>query len=310
MDISIWVWVGFTAFIVAMLAIDLLLDRGKGAPTLRRSIAWSLVWIGLGVGFAGILWAWQGGNAAGEYTAGYLIEKSLSVDNVFVFAVIFTALAVPAAQQKRVLFWGVLGALVFRGLFIAAGAALLDAAHFVLYVFAAILLLTAVKLARHSHINVDPRRNLIVRALGRVMPVTDGYEGNRYLTRRNGVLYATPLLAALIAVETTDVVFALDSIPAIFAITDDPFIVFTSNAFAILGLRALYFLLAGSRAKFHYLGVGLAGILGFAGAKMALSDVWHPPVLLSLGVIVAILTAAVIASIRRDRRLVPAGGAA
>ena len=310
MNISIWVWVGFTAFVVAMLAIDLLLDRRKGAPTLRRSIVWSLVWIGLGVGFAGILWAWQGGDVAGEYTAGYLIEKSLSVDNVFVFAVIFSALAVPAAQQKRVLFWGVLGALVFRGLFIAAGAALLDAAHFVLYVFAAILLLTAVKLARHSHIAVDPRRNVVVRALRRVIPVTDDYEGNRYLTRRNGVRYATPLLAALIAIETTDVVFALDSIPAIFAITDDPFIVFTSNAFAILGLRALYFLLAGSMAKFHYLGVGLAGILGFAGVKMALSDVWHPPVPLSLAVIVAILAAAVLASIRRDRRLVPAGGAA
>jgi tellurite resistance protein TerC len=301
--VSLWVWIGFTAFVLAMLAIDLLLDRGKGAPSLRTSLVWSTIWIGLGIGFGGILWAWQGGEVAGEYAAGYLIEKSLSVDNVFVFAVIFTALAVPAELQKRVLFWGVLGALVFRGLFLAGGAALLDATHVVLYVFAAILLFTAVKLARASHVSVDPGRNIVVRALRKVLPVTEGYEGSRFLVRRQGVLYATPLLAALIAIETSDVFFALDSIPAIFAITDDAFIVFTSNAFAILGLRALTFLLAGSLAAFHYLGIGLAAILGFAGLKLALSDIWHPHVGLSLGVIVGILAVAVAASLLRGRRL-------
>ena len=303
MDVSNWVWIGFTAAVLALLGVDLLLGRGEDAPSFRSSLVWSAVWIGLGAAFAGVLWLWQGGGVAGEYAAGYLIEKSLSVDNVFVFAVIFSALAVPDNLRKRVLFWGVLGALVFRALFIAAGAAMLDAAHAVLYVFAAVLLVTAVKLARHSNIKVDPNRNIVLRGLRRLLPVTEGYEGGRFLVRRAGVLHATPLLAALIAIETTDIVFALDSIPAIFAITDDPFIVFTSNAFAILGLRSLTFLLAGSMARFHFLGLGLAGVLGFAGLKLALSDLWHPPVLLSLGLIVAILTAAVLASLVRERRL-------
>ena len=303
MDVSNWVWIGFTAAVLALLGVDLLLGRGEDAPSFRSSLVWSAVWIGLGAAFAGVLWLWQGGGVAGEYAAGYLIEKSLSVDNVFVFAVIFSALAVPDNLRKRVLFWGVLGALVFRGLFIAAGAAMLDAAHAVLYVFAAVLLVTAVKLARHSNIKVDPNRNIVLRGLRRVLPVTEGYEGGRFLVRRAGVLHATPLLAALIAIETTDIVFALDSIPAIFAITDDPFIVFTSNAFAILGLRSLTFLLAGSMARFHFLGLGLAGVLGFAGLKLALSDLWHPPVLLSLGLIGAILTAAVLASLVGERRL-------
>lgn len=285
-----------------LLGVDLFLHRGK-APSMRDSLVWSGVWIGLGFGFAAVLWAWRGSDDAAAYTAGYLIEKSLSVDNCFVFAVIFSALAVPEAYQRRVLFWGVLGALVFRGIFIAAGAALLDAFHYALYGFAAILLYTAWKLARHQHFTIDPRRNLLMRGLAKVIPVTDGYEGDRFLVRRKGVLMATPLLAALVAVEATDIVFALDSVPAIFSITDDTFLVFTSNAFAILGLRSLTFLLSGSIARFHYLSTGLAAILGLAGLKMALADVTKVPVGISLGAIALILGIAILASLKREKRL-------
>jgi tellurite resistance protein TerC len=238
------------------------------------------------------------GDRAGEYYAGYLIEKSLSVDNIFVFALLFSFFAVPAAYQHRLLFWGVLGALVFRGLFIAAGAALLENFHWVIYVFGGFLVWTGVKMARQGEAEVHPERNPMLRLLRRVMPVTDSYVGTRFFVRRDRRTWATPLFAVLVAVETTDVLFAVDSIPAIFAVTDEAFLVFTSNAFAILGLRALYFLLAGLMDRFVYLKYGLAAILVFVGVKMLLVDVWHIPIALSLAVIAAVLGVSVALSLR------------
>src|SRR3712207_5931875 len=235
---------------------------------MREAAAWSGVWVTLGLAFGGLVWAWKGGTAAGEYLAGYLIEKSLSVDNIFVFALIFAYFAVPAAYQHRVLFWGVLGAIFFRAIFIAAGAALLSTFHWIIYVFGAFLVLTGIKMARHQGDGVHPERNPALRLLRRFLPLTGEYHGQRFLVRLDGRLWATPLLAVLVVVETTDVIFAVDSIPAIFAITRDPFLVFTSNAFAILGLRSLYFALAGLMDKFHYLKVALAVLLGVVGGKI------------------------------------------
>jgi tellurite resistance protein TerC len=242
---------------------------------------------------------WRAASTAGEYFAGYLIEKSLSVDNIFVFALIFGYFAVPGKYQHRVLFWGVVGALVMRAGFIAAGATLLDRFSWTVYVFGAFLVVTGVRMARRRDEHVDPARNPIVRLLRRRVPMTDGYEGQRFFVRRPGRLLATPLLAVLVVVETTDVVFAVDSIPAIFAVTDETFLVFTSNAFAILGLRALYFLLAGMISRFAYLKIGLAAVLAFVGVKLLLTHVLHLPVSLSLGVIAAILGTALVASLVR-----------
>jgi tellurite resistance protein TerC len=240
-----------------------------------------------------------GGTFAGEYFAGYLIEKSLSVDNIFVFALIFGYFAVPAKYQHRVLFWGVVGALVMRAGFIAAGATLLDRFSWTVYVFGAFLLVTGVRMARQGDDHVDPSRNPLLRLLRRRVPMTEGYEGQRFVVRRAGRFLATPMLAVLLVVETTDVVFAVDSIPAIFAVTDEPFLVFTSNAFAILGLRALYFLLAGMITRFAYLKIGLAAVLAFVGVKLLLTHVVHLPIWLSLGVIAAILGTALVASLVR-----------
>jgi tellurite resistance protein TerC len=309
MAVDPWVWVAFVGFIVGLLVLDLIVfHRQAHAVSLREATAWSVVWVALGLAFGGLVWAWQGGTAAGEYLAGYLIEKSLSVDNIFVFALIFAYFAVPAAYQHRVLFWGVFGAIVFRAVFIAAGAALLSTFHWILYLFGAFLVLTGVKMARHHDEAVHPERNPALRLLGRLLPITPAYHGARLLVRHEGRLWATPLLAVLVVVETTDVIFAVDSIPAIFAVTRDPFLVFTSNAFAILGLRALYFLLAGMMSHFVYLKVGLGALLVFVGGKMLLSDVYHVPIWASLLVIAAILTTAVLASLwvgRGERPLEP-----
>jgi tellurite resistance protein TerC len=255
--------------------------------------------VALGVAFGVGVWAVAGGEHAGEYFAGYLIEKSLSVDNIFVFALIFGYFSVPAKYQHRVLFWGVVGALVMRAGFIAAGATLLDRFSWTVYVFGAFLLVTGVRMARQRDDHVDPSRNPLLRLLRRRVPMTEGYEGQRFVVRRAGRLLATPMLAVLLVVETTDVVFAVDSIPAIFAVTDEPFLVFTSNAFAILGLRALYFLLAGMITRFAYLKIGLAAVLAFVGVKLLLTHVVHLPIWLSLGVIAGILGTALVASLVR-----------
>jgi tellurite resistance protein TerC len=285
------IWSAFFGLIALFLALDLFVfHRQAHAVSMREAAAWTAVWVVLGLAFGGMVWVWQGAAAAGEYLAGYLIEKSLSVDNVFVFALLLAYFGVPAAYQHRVLFWGVIGAIVLRAAFIAAGAALLESVHWVMYVFGGLLVLTGLKMALKRHDEVRLAR--------RFVPILSEYRGQTFFVREGGRLVATPLFAALLAVETTDVVFAVDSIPAIFAVTRDPFLVLTSNTFAILGLRALYFLLAGLMHRFVYLKYGLAAILVFVGAKMLLADVYHLPTWLSLGVVAALVAASVVASLR------------
>jgi tellurite resistance protein TerC len=298
-----WVWAALLGAIALMLVVDLLLvHRTAHAISFREAAIESSVWIALGLGFALVMFAWQGGGAAGEYLAGYLIEKSLSIDNVFVWAVIFGYFGVPAQFQFRVLFWGIFGALVLRGAFIFAGVALLERFDWVLYVFGAVLLVGAYRIVRHDETDVDAERSLVLRAIRRFVPSTPDYDGQRLFTRRSGRILATPLFAVLILIESTDVVFAVDSIPAILAVSREEFIVFASNAFAILGLRALYFCLAGMADRFRYLNVGLGVILAFVGVKMLVADVYHVPTWGSLGVIVLVLVVVVVASTRADRR--------
>jgi tellurite resistance protein TerC len=293
-------WGAFAALVVALLAVDLLAfgRRGEEVP-FRRAVIWSIGWTVLGVAFGGIVWAWAGQEVAGEYLAGFLIEKALSVDNLFVFALVFAYFAVPAAHQRRVIFWGIVGAIVLRAIFIAAGAALLDAFHFTVYVFGAFLVLTGIRMARHANVEIHPERNPALRLLGRLLPLTTRFHGDRLTALEGGRRVATPLFAALVLVAAFDVVFAVDSIPAIFAVTRETFVVYAANAFSLLGLAALYFVLAGMLGRFRYLNVGLAAVLVFVGAKMLLADVWHIPVALSLGVIVIVLAAAVGASLLR-----------
>nr|WP_196791991.1 TerC family protein [Motilibacter deserti] len=299
-DVPTWAWAAFGLFVVAMLAIDLLAHRKAHVIEFKEAARWSILWVSLGLGFALVVWASFGATAAGEYTAAYLLEKSLSVDNLFVFALIFAYFKVPAQYQHRVLFFGVLGALVMRAVLLGVGVQLLDTFHWLLYVFGAFLIYTAIKMARDGgEPDADPGKSFAVRMLRKLTPVSDEYDGQKFWTRKNGIRMATPLLAVLVAVEAADLVFAVDSIPAVLAISDETFIVYTSNAFAILGLRALYFLLSGMMGKFHYLGMGLAVILGFIGVKMLITDIWHMPIWLSLGVIAVVLTTAVVASIKR-----------
>ncbi len=297
-------WVVLAVVIVGFLLLDLFVfHRDAHEVTMREAATWSAVWIGLGLAFGVFVFVLRGAQAGGEYFAGYVIEKSLSMDNVFVFALIFGAFAVPAQYQHRVLFWGVVGAIVFRAIFIAAGTTLLEAFHFLIYGFGLLLLYTGWRMARSSGHAIDPARNPVLRLVRRVIPSTDEYHGQRFFVRHRGKLLATPLFAVLVVVETSDIMFAIDSIPAIFAITTDPFIVFSSNAFAILGLRSLYFLLAGMLHRFVYLKVGLATLLGFAGVKILLSGVIKMPVIVSLGVILAILTVSIVASLIATRGL-------
>ena len=303
MELELWMWAAFGGFVAAMLVLDLLAFGRRGeAISFRRSVAWSVVWTALGLGFAGFLWAWQGREPAGEYLAGFLIEKSLSIDNLFVFALIFGYFAVPPAYQRRALFWGIVGAIVLRAVFIFAGSALLDAFHYTVYVFGAFLVVTGIRLARHRNVEIHPERNPVLRVIRRIMPMTSEYRGDSLVTRDRGRLVATPMLAALALIATFDVVFAVDSIPAIFAVTRDTFIVYAANAFSLLGLAALYFVLAGMIDRFRYLNVGLAAVLVFVGLKMTLADVYKIPVYVSLAVIVAALAAAVLASVLRPPR--------
>jgi tellurite resistance protein TerC len=307
-------WAGFTAFVLGMLALDLgVFHRKAHAVRFREAALWSGVWVGLALLFNVGVWWRFGAQPATEFLTGYLIEKSLSVDNIFVFVVIFSALAIPAHLQHRVLFWGILSALVLRAGMIFGGVALLTRFHWLIYAFGAFLVFTGAKLFLEwrkggaSH-GVEGG---FLRLVRRVIPSTTQLDGGRFLTLQNGRRLATPLFMALVLVELTDVVFALDSIPAIFAITRDPFIVFTSNIFAILGLRSLFFLLADSVEKFRYLKVGLSGVLVFVGLKMALVDVVKVPPFVSLGVIALMLAASVVASLRGERsaRTSPAGTA-
>ena len=301
MNVPLWAWAAVLAVILLMLAVDLFAHRREHVVELREAATWSLVWVTLGLAFGAVVWWAWGGQAAGEYYAGYLIEKSLAVDNVFVFALIFTYFAVPREYQHRVLFYGVLGALVFRAGFIAGGAALLDRFHWVLYLFGAFLVLTGIQMYRHRDQHLDPGANPVLRLTKRLVPSTPSYHGQRFWVREAGRWVATPLFFVLVLVETTDIIFAVDSIPAIFAVTSEPFLVFTSNAFAILGLRALYFLLADLMHRFIYLKTGLAAILVFVGVKMLLLDVVKVPISVSLLVIAGCVTVAVVASLRATR---------
>jgi tellurite resistance protein TerC len=307
---SIGLWVGFNVFVLAMLALDLgVFHRKAHVVSVREASVWSAVWIALALVFNLGVWHFLGPQKGVEFLTGYLIEKSLSVDNIFVFALIFGYFAVPQEFQHRVLFWGILGALVMRAIFIAAGAALLASFHWIIYVFGAFLIVTGIKMAFAPEKGLEPEKNPVVRLVRRLFPVSDRYHGQRFFVRQAGVLTATPLFLVLALVETTDLIFAVDSIPAIFAITSDPFIVYTSNVFAILGLRSLYFLLAGVMSRFEYLKLGLAAILVFVGTKMAIVDLVKIPSPVSLGVVAAILAAAVIASLLRARRRAALGAA-
>jgi tellurite resistance protein TerC len=312
MATSPWLWLGFNLFVLAMLALDLgVFHRRAHVVSVREAATWSAVWIALAMLFNVAVYVWRGPQAGVEFFTGYLIEKSLSVDNIFVFALLFGYFAVPAVYQHRVLFWGILGALGLRAVLIAAGAALIGNFHWLVYVFGGFLVLTGIKMAVLGDQQLEPEANPLVRLLRRLMPVTDRYHGQQFVVRvdrasgqpvaRGGRWAATPLLLVLVIVETTDLIFAVDSIPAIFAVTMDPFIVYTSNVFAILGLRSLYFLLAGVMDRFVYLKPGLAAVLVFVGLKMALADVWKVPVGVSLAVIFGILAVAVGASLWRTR---------
>ncbi|HET9324726.1 MAG TPA: TerC family protein [Gaiellaceae bacterium] len=301
MELDVWMWAAFGAFVAGMLLVDLLAFGRRGEPiSLRRSVVWSVVWTALGIGFAGFLWLWQGSEPAGEYLAGFLIEKSLSIDNLFVFALIFGYFAVPPAYQRRALFWGIVGAIVLRGIFILAGAALLDAFHYTIYVFGAFLVLTGIRLARHREVEIHPERNPVLRLIRRAVPMSTEYDGDKLFSRRTGSLVATPMVAALALIATFDVVFAVDSIPAIFAVTRETFIVYAANAFSLLGLAALYFVLADLIDRFQYLNLGLAAVLVFVGLKMTLADVYKVPVYVSLAVILLTLATAVTASLVRS----------
>jgi tellurite resistance protein TerC len=299
-----YVWVGFVAFVVGVLALDLgVLHRRAHVVPFREAALWTGVWVVVALGFACILWAWRGGGVAGEFLAGYLIEWSLSVDNVFVFLLIFAHFAVPDAYRHRVLFWGVLGAICLRLGFILAGTALLERFHWVVFVFGGVLLFTAFRFLREregAHRSLE--ESLVLRAVRRILPMTEGYEGQRLFVRKGGRRLATPLVAVLVMVEVTDVVFAVDSIPAIFSVTRDAFVVFASNALAILGLRSLAFVLGGAMGRFTYLKPSLAVLLAFVGVKMLISDWIQIPIVLSLGVIMAILGSGVALSVVHDSR--------
>ena len=303
MEHTVWEWVGFLGFVLAMLALDLaVLNRKDHVIRPREALGWSALWIAVAIAFGGFMWARYGSEPGLQYLTGYVIEKSLSVDNLFVFVVIFGALGIPPLYQHRVLFWGIVSALVLRGAMIAGGAALLHRFHWVIYVFGGFLLLTGAKLLLARGGVPHPEQSTWFRALRKVVPATPRFHGNHFFTVEGGRRLATPLFFALVLIEASDVIFAVDSIPAIFAVTDDPFIVFTSNIFAILGLRSLYFLLASFIERFTYLKPSLAFVLIFVGAKMALADVVSIHAAVSLAVVLGILTVGVVASVVRARR--------
>ena len=301
MQVTAGMWIGFNVFVLAMVALDLgVFHRKAHAVGLREAGAWSVVWVALALAFNAWIWLVWGREAGLQFLTGYLIEKSLSVDNIFVFVLLFGFFAVPARLHHRVLFWGILGALVMRGAFIAAGSYVLEQFHWVLYLFGAMLVLTGLKMLRRQS-SFSPADNPVVRWLRRWLPMTDHYHGERFWVRERGRWLATPLFLVLVLVEASDLLFAIDSIPAIFAVTREPFLVFTANVFAILGLRSMYFLLADVVHRFIYLKVGLAVVLVFVGLKMLIMDVYQIPVVVSLLVILGVMAGSIVASLRRTR---------
>ena len=307
LDVPIGAWIALLAVIATMLAIDLFRHREAHAPTPKEALFETLVWVACGLAFAVVIWVAYGSAAFGEYISGYLIEKSLSVDNVFVWSMLFATMSIPIKYQHRVLFWGIFGALALRAIFIVLGTALITKFWWLLLVFGVFLIYTGAKIIRHRD---DEGEEGTTRGLGllrRVMPVTDQLDGQKFFTVLNGKRAATPLLAALVVIELTDVIFAVDSVPAILAVSNESFIVFASNAFAILGLRAMYFLLANAKEQFHYLSHALGGILIFVGIKMSVSHWFHMNTYLSLAIIVSMLTIAIVLSVRRNRTLTTSG---
>jgi tellurite resistance protein TerC len=303
MHTNLTLWIGFNVFVLAMLALDLgVFHRKAHAVKVREAVLWSVVWIALAGAFNVVLYFGFGGERALEFLTGYLIEKSLSIDNLFVFLIIFSYFRVPAEFQHRVLFWGVLGALVMRAAFIAGGVALIERFHWIMYIFGGFLILTGIKMSQHKDRELHPDRNPVVRLTRRFFSISSNYHGQSLFARENGRRVATPLFMVLLVIETTDLIFAVDSIPAILAISRDPFIVYTSNVFAILGLRSLYFALAGIMQMFHFIHYGLSAILVFVGSKMLLSDIYKIPIAISLGLIAAIIAVSIIASILWPQR--------
>lgn len=303
MTFPVWAWVGFTFLIFALLLLDLLvLARGSREISFRQATALSVFWIVLALFFGIVVFAVAGPGRGGEYLAGYIIEKSLSVDNVFVFALNFSYFAVPARYQYRVLFWGVVGALVLRGVFVLVGAELLERYDWMIYIFGVFLVYTGVRMAFHRDAEVHPERNPVLRVLRRLVPMTPDFHDERFIVRKAGKLFATPLFAVIVVVGTTDVVFAVDSIPAIFAITSSGFVVWSANAFAVLGLRPLYFMLAGMIDRFVYLQTGLSVVLVFVGAKFLVSDlVGKVPIWVSLPFIATVVSMSILASLWKTR---------
>jgi tellurite resistance protein TerC len=298
MDVGLTGWVAFNLGVLLLLAFDLgVAQRRPHEPSLREAALWSVFWIALGLAFGGYIWLAHGAERFQEYLAGYLIEKSLSVDNIFVFYVIFSYFGVDPTYRHRVLFWGILGALIMRGAMIALGVYLIAKFHWILYVFGVVLIITGIRMLFHREEKLAVEELWIVRLARKWIPMTSSWRGSHFFVREGGRLLATPLFLVVLVVEATDVVFAIDSIPAIFAVTRDPFIVYTSNVFAILGLRALFFLLAGVIPLFHYLKVALSAILSFVGIKMLLADTAYKiPTTVSLWVIVSLLAVAILAS--------------
>jgi len=302
MDVPLWAWAAVLVVILAMLAVDLFMHRDAHEIGVREAASWSAVWVALGVAFGGLIWWSYGAELGQQYFAGYLIEKSLAVDNVFVWAIIFTFFAVPREYQHRVLFYGVVGALVFRAIFIAGGSALIASFSWILYIFAAFLLVTGAKMLAQRNSHIDPATSKTLVWFRRFVPMINEYRGQRFFVKWNGIWVATPLLAVLVLIEITDIIFAVDSIPAIFAVTDEVFLVFTANAFAILGLRAMYFLLADLMHRFVYLKAGLALVLIWVGIKMLLKiDIYYIPTTLSLAVVAAIIGASIALSLAKTR---------
>jgi tellurite resistance protein TerC len=302
-DVPAWAWGALVGVLAVMLAVDLIRHRDAHAPHPREALIESIVWVACGAAFAVVVAVAFGGRAFGEYISGYLIEKSLSVDNVFVWSILFATMGIPVKYQHRVLFWGIFGALAMRAGFIFAGAALIEAFWWILLVFGLFLVFTGARIIRHREGEGHSSSSAGVKILRRFMPVTDELDGQKFITVRNGVRMATPLLAALVVVELTDLVFAVDSVPAILAVSREPFLVFAANAFAILGLRAMYFLLADAKERFHYLSHALGGILVFVGLKMTVSHWYHLNTFVSLGVIMTMLAGAIVFSIRKAAQL-------
>ena len=301
MTIELWMWASVLGLILVMLMVDLFAHRKAHEISVKEAALWSAFWVATGIAFGTLIWAQFGAEYGQQYFAGFLIEKSLAVDNVFIWAIIFTTFAVPRKYQHRVLFLGVLGALVFRGIFIAAGSVIIERFDWVLYLFAAFLVFTGIQMLRKRDSHDDPSQSAFFRWFSKVVPSTNEYDGQKLFTKKNGVRLATPLLMVLVLIEVTDIIFAVDSIPAIFAVTSEPFLVFTANAFAILGLRAMYFLLADMMHRFIYLKLGLALVLVWVGIKMGLHGIVKIPTTISLGVIILILAVAIIASFRATR---------